>query len=51
MHKPNNFQQMLQLETERIDTRLTEQIKELSQQLEEKNLERIQETKLFEEWQ
>ena len=51
MHKPNNFKEMMQNETEKIDARLTKQIKELREQIEDNNIERINETKLNEEWQ
>ena len=42
---------MMQNETEKIDARLTKQIKELREQIEDNNIERINETKLNEEWQ
>ena len=51
VHKPNNFCELIKNETEKIDTRLTERIKELSLEIQDKHIERIKETKLFEEWQ
>ena len=51
VHKPSNILELMKNETDKIDKRLTKKIQELNQEIQDKHIARIAETKLFEEWQ